>query len=260
LQGGKFGHGFVSAGLSAIGGQFIKGANWIKKGVGKTVAKITLGGTISKITGGKFANGAAGAAFAMVVQSVGAGLASTSVVEKSGSNQTSDVPIAERQAAAQKEVLSLVTDETIDPKKVFTGDSALGDAATEVLGAVHPISEKYNLEIAGRLVANGEGVSYGLPSVGGETSARINPVGALGGYHTHPGGTVYSYFSNQYTSASRASGDAGWVEINKIPLFMSNQGSSINISVCSPGSPRCRTDFDPRLYGINRGISGIPIN
>jgi RHS repeat-associated protein len=74
LQGGKFGHGFVSAGLSAIGGQFIKGANWIKKGVGKTVAKITLGGTISKITGGKFANGAAGAAFAMVVQSVGAGL------------------------------------------------------------------------------------------------------------------------------------------------------------------------------------------
>ena len=75
-----------------------------------------------------------------------------------------------------------------------------------------------------------------------------------------PGGAVYSYFSNQYTSASRASGDAGWVEINKIPLFMSNQGSSINISVCSPGSPRCRTDFDPRLYGINRGISGIPIN
>ena len=74
LQGGKFGHGFVSAGLSAIGGQFIKGANWIKKGVGKTVAKITLGGTISKITGGKFANGAAGAAFAMVVQSVGEGV------------------------------------------------------------------------------------------------------------------------------------------------------------------------------------------
>ena len=68
LQGGKFGHGFVSAGLSAIGGQFIKGANWIKKGVGKTVAKITLGGTVSKITGGKFANGAKATAFLVALQ------------------------------------------------------------------------------------------------------------------------------------------------------------------------------------------------
>jgi len=100
-----------------------------------------------------------------------------------------------------------------------------------------------------------------LPTVGGETSARINPVGALGGYHTHPGGAAYSHFSNQYTSASRGPGDAGWVESNKIPLFMSNQGNSgINISVCSPGSPLCRTDFDPNLWGINRGISGSPIN
>ena len=74
LQGGKFGHGFVAAGLSAIGGQAIKGAEGLKGTGQQFLAKITLGGTISKMTGGKFANGAQGAAFAMVVQHIGTGL------------------------------------------------------------------------------------------------------------------------------------------------------------------------------------------
>jgi hypothetical protein len=60
LQGGKFGHGFISAGLTKgaqvagmISSKLIEGA----------IASAVLGGTISKITGGKFANGAITAAF-----------------------------------------------------------------------------------------------------------------------------------------------------------------------------------------------------
>ena len=61
LSGGKFGHGFVSAGISAGGA----GANPAGAGIkpGEFIGRTVLGGTMSKITGGKFANGALTAAF-----------------------------------------------------------------------------------------------------------------------------------------------------------------------------------------------------
>ncbi|ALU44497.1 hypothetical protein AT705_17110 [Pseudoalteromonas rubra] len=61
LSGGKFGHGFVSAGVTkGAGGAFLPGgaglsATQIAKG---TVVSSIIGGTVSAITGGKFANGA----------------------------------------------------------------------------------------------------------------------------------------------------------------------------------------------------------
>ena len=70
MAGGKFGHGFVSAGLGAASlvvpgtGQGTPGGH-IKRAV---VASI-VGGTSSRISGGKFANGAATAAFAAIVSS-----------------------------------------------------------------------------------------------------------------------------------------------------------------------------------------------
>jgi len=65
LQGGKFGHGFVSAGItvalspaiSKVGGRGMKGI------ATRAALSATLGGTVSKLTGGKFANGAATSAF-----------------------------------------------------------------------------------------------------------------------------------------------------------------------------------------------------
>lgn len=67
LSGGKFGHGFLSAGLT-------KALN-INKMIGTAAKDASLrvmtaaivGGTISKITGGKFANGATTAAFAQAL-------------------------------------------------------------------------------------------------------------------------------------------------------------------------------------------------
>jgi RHS repeat-associated protein len=67
LQGGKFGHGFISAGftkyassswISAVGGKSMGSI------LGRTTIAASVGGTITKLTGGKFANGAKTAAFA----------------------------------------------------------------------------------------------------------------------------------------------------------------------------------------------------
>ncbi len=66
IGGGRFGHGFASAGLAArFGGPL---GNWLvglgaSEGVARTVAAALVGGTSSALTGGKFANGAAWAAF-----------------------------------------------------------------------------------------------------------------------------------------------------------------------------------------------------
>lgn len=61
LQGGKFGHGFASAGftqaLSPVVGQMEGGV------LGRTAASAVIGGTASKMTGGSFASGAQTGAF-----------------------------------------------------------------------------------------------------------------------------------------------------------------------------------------------------
>ncbi len=59
LQQGKFGHGFVSAGLgAATGGMVGKGV------ISRIISSAIIGGAISKIIGGKFANGAFSGSFA----------------------------------------------------------------------------------------------------------------------------------------------------------------------------------------------------
>ena len=70
LQGGKFGHGFLSAGTgAAVGG--IPGLRGLALGkiAARTVVSAVTAGTVSEITGGKFANGAMTAAFFSLVSS-----------------------------------------------------------------------------------------------------------------------------------------------------------------------------------------------
>jgi hypothetical protein len=55
LQGGSFGNGFASAGLTAAIMPQLRGIN---DTVGRTATGAIIGGTLSKVTGGKFANGA----------------------------------------------------------------------------------------------------------------------------------------------------------------------------------------------------------
>ncbi|MFA0812638.1 FG-GAP-like repeat-containing protein [Microbulbifer epialgicus] len=74
LQGGKFGHGFASAGLGAAAGSIAGPAgNGPGAVMGRAIVGAVVGGTTSKLTGGKFANGAAMAAFQAVVAAAASG-------------------------------------------------------------------------------------------------------------------------------------------------------------------------------------------
>ena len=65
MQGGKFGHGFVAAGLgAALGGA----SHGMSNPIGKVLVAAVVGGTISKVTGSKFANGAFSGAFAAALR------------------------------------------------------------------------------------------------------------------------------------------------------------------------------------------------
>ena len=70
LQGGKFGHGFLSAGVgAAVGGiPGLRGPE-VSKIAARTVVSAVTAGTVSEVTGGKFANGAMTAAFFSLVSS-----------------------------------------------------------------------------------------------------------------------------------------------------------------------------------------------
>jgi hypothetical protein len=77
LQGGKFGHGFISAGVSkaltpAIGDAIGKegSAGYVARG---TIVSAVVGGTTSVLSGGKFANGAATGAFQFLFNQVASG-------------------------------------------------------------------------------------------------------------------------------------------------------------------------------------------
>jgi RHS repeat-associated protein len=67
LQGGKFGHGFASAGLPTVIGSF-EFIDIPADNLGaQVVVDAIIGGTISELTGGKFANGAVTAAFSTLL-------------------------------------------------------------------------------------------------------------------------------------------------------------------------------------------------
>ena len=75
LQGGKFGHGFISAGVAKAVtpkiGKWDSGAYGGGKDIGQAAAAAVVGGTTSVITGGKFANGAITAAYANLYNAQG---------------------------------------------------------------------------------------------------------------------------------------------------------------------------------------------
>ena len=72
MQGGKFGHGFVSAGLGTLAGPAIN--SQVKGPGGQIVAHALVGGSISAVTGGKFANGAVTGAMSWAMSASADGL------------------------------------------------------------------------------------------------------------------------------------------------------------------------------------------
>ena len=80
LQGGKFGHGFASAGvgklLTPITG-VDTGLYTGEKDLGQALISAVVGGTISEVTGGKFVNGAITAAYSNLFNQQGSNLRET---------------------------------------------------------------------------------------------------------------------------------------------------------------------------------------
>ncbi|MFG0573945.1 FG-GAP-like repeat-containing protein [Shewanella sp. yb_14] len=66
LQGGKFGHGFMAAGVTQSFANSIDRLNGRSGYFKRIIASAVVGGTASKITGGKFANGALTGAFSRI--------------------------------------------------------------------------------------------------------------------------------------------------------------------------------------------------
>lgn len=120
LQGGKFGHGFISEGLGAVaGGAFGKAP------MARIIGSAVVGGTLSKITGGKFANGAMTAAFAAALRADWNN--SEAPVGATAANQN-----AENKKGLQASLDKLEKEGTLSTKHSFgTAD----EAAKEVLNA-----------------------------------------------------------------------------------------------------------------------------
>ena len=190
LQGGRFGHGFVSAGLSApLGGGLAKAL-----GGGPTAAfmsRVVVGGTISKATGGKFANGAVSAAFAMAVQAVATpatpldsqGVKIGQCAETGKCNPDAFTP--EEKAAIKKQVKALTTD--ITNKAFESMEDAL--AALHESGLVE-LTQEYGIEFWANIdVGTNEiynvGTGFSNRFAFGSTNLRMN--GDII-WHTHPSG------------------------------------------------------------------------
>lgn len=73
LQGGRFGHGFMTAGLTAA---LMPMATGVRNDVGRAAVGALIGGSISKVTAGKFANGALSGAIQGALMPVSEGLQS----------------------------------------------------------------------------------------------------------------------------------------------------------------------------------------
>jgi len=236
LQGGKFGHGFLSAGMGFWSGLKFGGPPEF----GEFLASSIAGGTISEVTGGKFANGAVSAGLAYVVAS-----AARSVPRDPASISRSG--LAKRQNLAMTEVALAFESGALDSNRLFNTTDA---AAKEALSVLGPISETHQVELGGFISGANGRYSYGEIFVGTNTSlpALVNvPPDAAAGFHTHPGGTWYfSLNDTRWVNGRNGTG---------IPLYVWGGGQirvcGVNSPVCHPGlaSGLPQDEFNPALHG-----------
>ena len=228
LQGGRFGHGFLSAGLGSAAPALPGLRQLASTGLGgRALVSAVTAGTVSEITGGKFANAAFSAAFVALV---------SSAVQRAASARVSAGAAAEASAAdreaLQAELDSLVKQGVLSRERVFPSEDA---AALEVLNAAAPLSKQYGLEVGGSIFQNLDGgYSYTIPVIGGPETVSLNI--DYTGYHTHPSGKLL--FSNQFRnySGNPITTDMAWINTSGQALYLGVQiNNAVKIGVCSPG-------------------------
>jgi len=235
LQGGKFAHGFLSAGATQALAPSIEsigigdGALSFGDRALRVAAAAAVGGTVSEVTGGKFANGAVAGAFSRGFgdiardQSVrvGGGAESESVL---------DLSVEERQALLRTRLDEMWEAGELRTWHTFASPDA---AAIEVLDLLAPLSRRFGLELAGHIRPVDGGYRYTRPQIGGATGATLNT--RYTGYHTHPSGTLR--FTNDDFNLGTGN-DARWVRIAGKALYLGVQSGSgaIGIAACEPGN------------------------
>ena len=248
LQGGKFGHGFLSAGIgAAVGG--IPALQGVGAGrvAARTMVSAVTAGTVSEITGGKFANGAMTAAFFSLVSSA------AQAARLNGRNSSPNDPIltpeqradlAKRQGLAVDDINAAYESGALGDGRGF---NTIDEASKEVLGVLDPISRRHQVEIGGFIFPSVEDYVYGRPIIGTGSSipGLVNvPDSAVAGFHTHPSGA--RYFSIR---------DVRWVKQTGIPLYLSGNDQ---VRACDVSGFSCslfkantfpQTSWNPGLQG-----------
>ena len=199
LQGGKFGRGFVSAGLGNLAGNAAGGFK------GNVFAKVlvagVLGGTVSKITGDKFANGAFGAAFAAALRADWG--SEDRMQSRISGSENADDPVSKIKKSinyANKELAG----------KRFNKEKEAAQAFADVTVS---LSSKHNVEVGVSIFYNGDNdVPYTLSEIYTDfNTGTLKPRymdSAVALAHTHGRPTAEDYqFSDEdmqlYISESR---------------------------------------------------------
>jgi hypothetical protein len=127
LQGGKFGHGFISAGLMKGVGKIGTSAT-----LGRTLIQAIAGGTISRLTGGKFGNGAITSAIQYLVNET-----AKTLQEKYNENIQKAVKFVDK--AIEKKLVTPPTDKLYKVKSVTYSEELYSDDGKPAYGLFTPI-------------------------------------------------------------------------------------------------------------------------
>ncbi|QND81034.1 VCBS repeat-containing protein [Pseudoxanthomonas mexicana] len=194
MQGGKFGHGFASAGLTAA---FMPQVGNIQNDVARTTVGALVGGTLSAATGSKFANGAISGAIQGAMAK-----APHEAVRGRVPRYAQDVEVDPRVAA-----LAMAEGEEAMKEIRLRRYDDLDRLAVDVADALQPIQNKWHTEVGVRIFNNGGFFEAGSVTSEGQICVRGNTCGVnlaksinlngsnrnlVGSFHTHPWNDTFS--------------------------------------------------------------------
>lgn len=203
LQGGKFGHGFVSSGVTAAFAPALAQLEGTFSGV---FVSAILSGTVSKLSGGKFANGAVTAAFAAAFSNLSRKSAAAEMEVGSGDGASGMASVPQTIAVER------------------SGFSTAGDAAKAFGDAYSGTSVTERAEYQTAVVHLGKGnFGYMIPGAGPPGATIVDP-SALFAAIDGAGFKVVAWAHTHFDDELMFSGtDMLFVKNINGPLYMTNR-------------------------------------
>lgn len=194
IQGGQFGHGFVSAGLGTLAGPTINAR--VSSPGGQIIAHALVGGSILAVTGGKFANGAATAAFRAALAVGGKLKAQNSNDSADSSNES--VPRGRQGRSTKIARLAIAEGAEALEAAPESGFGSHEEAARFAKSKLQVVADKYDTEFGVRIFLRGRNYLLGSVASDGVICRLSNPCTVnlvlsrnassmvIGDFHTHP--------------------------------------------------------------------------